>query len=706
MTDETNRLLEQALQYAERGWPVFPLAAGTKVPAIPKDRGGHGYHDATLDEAQIRSWWIERPNANIGISVGACGLAVPDFDPRKGGREAYDALVAKHGRDWARGVPRVRTPGQGIHLYFRGAVPSKTDLIPGLDLKSIGGYVAAPPSRRPDGDYVWRLEPNGPIPELPSCLADLIDAPRARQQAIRSSDERTLEITVESGDGPIPAGRRNTTLASLAGAMRRKGMTESAIDAALQIENAGRCVPPLPREEVTAIATSIARYAPESVLTVLDGQKFMSTAAPVPNGANPEGDPISGQRNTDHLRRSSGKREVVRTRLSDVKARNVKWLWRDRLPLGKLADVAGDPGLGKSTLQCDIIARVTRGDAMPDGTRGDLFDRPRHVIIITAEDDLADTIRPRLEATGADLELVEEVRVRVDDVSEEQPELPLDVAAIEALVEETGAALVVVDPLMAHLGEKVDSHRDHHVRRALAPLSGLAERTGALVWVVRHLNKGSGGSALYRAGASIGISAAVRASHVVAPDPKAPERRVFACVKVTNGRPVPSLSYHLVPAVVEGDGETIATSRVEWLGDSEYTADDLLGTSPSDAGEENRKRPSPAVKEAMEFLKQLLADGPLLATTVKADAEAAGISPPTLNRAMERLGVGSDKEGLSGPWIWKLPEVEVVTVPVPDTATELIIFEDDPNNGVRKSDHLRDSASSDGRMSEFDLTGL
>ena len=109
--------------------------------------------------------------------------------------------------------------------------------------------------------------------------------------------------------------------------------------------------------------------------------------------------------------------------------------------------------------------------------------------------------------------------------------IPEDIPLIEKGIERVGARLVVLDPLMAFLSGDTNSHRDQDIRRALAPLAGLAERTGACVLVVRHLNKAPGNNPLYRGGGSIGIIGAARMAFVVGKDPQDENRRVLASTK-------------------------------------------------------------------------------------------------------------------------------------------------------------------------------
>ena len=320
--------------------------------------------------------------------------------------------------------------------------------------------------------------------------------------------------------------------------------------------------------------------------------------------------------------------------LSEVEPERVGWLWPGRLPLGKLAVLDGDPGLGKSALTLDLAARVSAGFELPDGGRCG----PAGVVLLSAEDGLEDTIRPRLDAAGADTErIVALSMIGVGTRAERLVSLTQDLDAIEAAIGRVGAALVVIDPLMAFLTGKTDSHKDQDIRRALAPLAALAERTGAAVLIVRHLNKSVGGNALYRGGGSIGIIGAARAGLVVAPDPEDPERRILAANKHNLSKAAPSLAFRVVTA-------PNGAARVAWGGISSLSAGDIL-REPADPEQRS------AFSEARDFLSKELADGRVAAELVKKDARSAGVSERTLKRAKRALGVGSEKEG-DGTWSW------------------------------------------------------
>ena len=267
-TTGASPLLRAALLYAARGWPVLPVhaAKGGLCSCRLADCGSrgkhprttHGLQDATTDSDRIRDWWGMWPDANLGLPTGlASSTWVLDMDPRHGGTDSLAALEREHG-PFPETVEAL-TGGGGRHLFFRwmpsGPRNSAGRVGAGLDVRGEGGYVVLPPSNHLSGQrYEWEASshPNDlAVARAPAWLVELATAKSSAvlQQAAPLPDR-------------IPEGQRNKVLASLAGYMRRRGMGAGAIAAALLVENADRCTPPLTEAEVTRIATSVSRYDP------------------------------------------------------------------------------------------------------------------------------------------------------------------------------------------------------------------------------------------------------------------------------------------------------------------------------------------------------------------------------------------------------------------------------------------------------------
>ncbi|MGH9045341.1 MAG: AAA family ATPase [Acidimicrobiales bacterium] len=339
--------------------------------------------------------------------------------------------------------------------------------------------------------------------------------------------------------------------------------------------------------------------------------------------------------------------ELGVVQMSQVAPERIDWLWPGRIPRGKLTILEGDPKVGKSTLMLDIAARVTTGTPFPDGHRP----AAGVVLILTAEDGLADTVRPRLDAADAAAERViawESVAVLDDEGlpnGMRPPSIPRDLDSLEALIVRHYVTLVVVDVLNAYLGADVDGHKDQDVRRALMPLAKLAERTSCAIVVLRHLNKSTSGPSLYRGGGSIGIAGAARSILVAAFDPDDEERRrrVLASQGSNVAETPPSLAYELEPDEEHG------CARVRWIGESAQVAGSLLT-----AGNDEERS---ALTEAVDVLADILSNGPVPAKEAERRAGDEGVHQRTLRRAKDRLGVRSVKSS-AGRWEWVLPPKE------------------------------------------------
>jgi hypothetical protein len=333
---------------------------------------------------------------------------------------------------------------------------------------------------------------------------------------------------------------------------------------------------------------------------------------------------------------------------SEIEPEVVRWLWLHRFPRGKISIVEGDPGVGKSTLTLDIAARASTGRPFP-GEDGTAHRDPENVILFVGEDGLADTVKPRLMAAGADCNRVAIMEGARFNGEEMRPiTLPTDLAALRQAVELTGASIVVLDPLSAFIDGKTDSHVEQSVRQALTPLAKLAQELDLVVILVRHLVKARQGSALMAGGGSIAFAAVARAVHLAALDPEDAEGRrvIFAMTKSSLGPKPSSLAYVV-------DAQPNKGSLVEWRGESALSANELVAVQ-ADAGER------PKISEAVDWLKEFLIEqgGRAERRVVEAAAARAGIAWRTVERAAgEKLKVGHDRRG-TGPnsvMTWVLP---------------------------------------------------
>ena len=344
--------------------------------------------------------------------------------------------------------------------------------------------------------------------------------------------------------------------------------------------------------------------------------------------------------------------------MADIPATPVSWLWPGRIALGKVTLLAGDPGLGKSMVTLDMAARVSRGAQWPtvgppsrggqmcvdtDSSAARLAaPTPGGVVLLSAEDDLADTIRPRLEAHAADCSRIRAIRAIEGSDSDGDYrrtfDLGRDLRHLTEIVERMGdCRLVVIDPISAYLG-KAGEHFNAEVCALMGPLADLASQHQLAVVAVTHLRKGEG-AAIYRAMGSMAFVAAARSAWMIRKDPKDAQCRLLLPVKNNLGSDVGGLAYRVEPVGFEG------APVVVWSNEVVYDTADILA-APG--------RPATEREEVARWLREFLDDGPQPSAEVIAAAGANGYSAATVRRAFRELRGQAIKEGRSR-WLWTLP---------------------------------------------------
>jgi hypothetical protein len=351
--------------------------------------------------------------------------------------------------------------------------------------------------------------------------------------------------------------------------------------------------------------------------------------------------------------------DLVVEPLSAVRPEPLRWLWPGYLPRGKLVVLDGDPGVGKSLLTIDLAARLSRGCPLPDGAPSH---EPHTTLLFGAEDDAADTIRPRAEAAGADLE-----RLVVGTARGGSLQFPRDADTLAALVVRHRPALVVLDPLLAFLPPAVAVGPDPCVRRALTVLADIAAAGDCTLLMIRHLRKKEGPKALHLGLGSMAFIASARAGLLAGRDPADPTRGVLAVTKANLAGAAPSLGYRVRGA----DGDP-GRAVVEWTGPLDLDANRLVARPPDPLRPRDR---------VVGWLRAELAAGPRPAAEVADAATAAGIPEVALRRAKAELGVGSRRAKPPGGepvWYWYDPDaawpadapfkkpVEFVLPPLPE----------------------------------------
>lgn len=333
----------------------------------------------------------------------------------------------------------------------------------------------------------------------------------------------------------------------------------------------------------------------------------------------------SKQKFTERKEKMTNERTLSLVRISDVQLQEVKWLWKPYIPFGKITIIQGDPGEGKTTFALRLAAACSSGVALP----GIEIAEPFNVIYQTAEDGLGDTIKPRLIEAGAD-------ETRVLNIIEDTDPLTLSDERIEKAITETGARLIIIDPIQGYIGEKIDINRANEIRTVLKKVAAVADKTGCAIVLVGHLNKAQGLSSAYRGLGSIDFRAAARSVLLVGRLHKEANVRVIVHDKSSLAPEEKSLAFNLG----NEDG-------FYWLdGYSEIFAEELLSGFSAET--------KTAIAE--ELIRDELEDGKeVSAEEIFRKAAKKNISIRTVNEAKRKIGnVKSRKVGAG--WAWSIPK--------------------------------------------------
>jgi DNA repair protein RadA/Sms len=314
-------------------------------------------------------------------------------------------------------------------------------------------------------------------------------------------------------------------------------------------------------------------------------------------------------------------------KLSRIVVTKVKFLWRPYFIANALNIVEGDPNVGKSYLLMYLVAILSCGGKLPDGTRLEAS----MVFYLSAEDDPGYTIRPRIEAMGGDASRIFCLRA-VFSLTEEGLE------ELKSELDLHHPRLIIIDTLFSFTPDYIDTSKPTAVREFLWQLSDMAKAYDTTIILIRHWTKGERGKAIYRGGGLIDFAAVARSVVAVAKNPENPDERVMAHVKHNLSECGPTRIFAL-----EKRGQDNLPVLV-WKGVSELTADQIEGSNG---------QPPAVIDVAVDFLETALDEGPVPQKKIEASAKRWNISQRTLARAKQQLGIKSSKE--KSGWTWSLP---------------------------------------------------
>ena len=310
--------------------------------------------------------------------------------------------------------------------------------------------------------------------------------------------------------------------------------------------------------------------------------------------------------------------ELQMIKMSEIQSQEVAWLWFPFIPYGKLTIVQGDPGDGKTTLVLNIAAKLSKGECLDSKMK---LTEPLNVIYQSAEDGLADTVKPRLETAGANCE-------NISVIDESIKSLSMIDERLEEAVIRTKAKLLILDPIQAYLGGGMDMNRANEARDMTKRLSLLAEKYKCAILLIGHMNKASGNKAAYRGMGSIDFFAVARSVLLVGRIEGESDLRAVVQIKNNLAAFGHSKAFHLTE------------TGFEWIGDYEITADEVLGGIAPKVNKLELAKTSASVQSSEIFDM----------------AEDLNISKRTLENAKKELGIKARRIGNS--WYWDLDKVK------------------------------------------------
>ena len=317
--------------------------------------------------------------------------------------------------------------------------------------------------------------------------------------------------------------------------------------------------------------------------------------------------------------------ELQMIKMSEIQSQEVAWLWYPFIPYGKLTIVQGDPGDGKTTLVLNIAAKLSKGEGIDREMK---LTEPLTVIYQSAEDGLADTVKPRLEVAGANCE-------NISVIDESIKSLSMIDERLEEAVIRTKAKLLILDPIQAYLGGDMDMNRANEARDMTKKLAALAEKYQCAIVLVGHMNKAAGNKAAYRGMGSIDFFAVARSVLLVGRVEG--EANIRAVVQIKN-----NLAAFGHPKAFE-----LSEDGFHWLGDYEITADEVLGGI---APKSNK------LEQAKRLLRELAeTKNAIQSNEIFKLAEEQSISRRTLENAKKEMGIRAKR--INNSWYWEVDKI-------------------------------------------------
>lgn len=586
-----------ALRYADMGFAVFPVKPGTKGAYIKEGdklvSSGQllksWISEATTDKSIITDWWTRWPNADICIATGSVsgGLIVVDLDVDEDkGINGYDVF-----KQWQKDNGELPDTCQaitgrgGYHLFYRDSTQHRPriGMYDGIDIRAESSYVVAPPSLHPNGRrYEWEYPPDEyPITQANETVRKFLAGP---------VPEKQKKQFFESPE-TIPEGERTSSLIRLIGSLKTKGLNERSIQAAVEQENASKCVPPLTDQELAkTVFPAIRRgwQADRPYTAVLDNGKT----------------------------RPAKNLSLEMVTMDGVEEKDPDWLILDYMPRFQITSLAGDGGSGKTTVWCALAAAVSSGETpfILDGLGIPFTDEPQKVMFFSAEDSYEYTLKRRLRKNGAKMENI----MSIDIADERFQAIKFNSPFLEQLLEKYRPALCVFDPIQNFVPPDIRMGDRNAMRNCLAPLIGYGEKYGVTFLIIEHANKQSGVWGRKRIADSADIWDISR-SVIMAGETNEKGVRYLSHEKSNYGATAKTVLYSIDDETVKFKGYTEKTDR-DFVAETDYTS-----------------RQKPQREEAQEFILEFLQDGEKEISELDEMAAAMSISKNALKNAKTEL---------------------------------------------------------------------
>jgi len=631
---DTLAALEVARSLVRTGVPVFCCdLSGDGSPVLPVS-----WQNTRPSEREVGRW---KPGRAL-CAVTGVGFDVLDVDPRNGGDASFDSLDAQLGEDGPEVLARVSTPSGGEHLYVPPlGIGSHNGIMPGIDLKGgkpdgkSRGFVFIPPTVRPGKagpvgryrhniDVALRWSGDGSIGRISDVFRERMAARNGSGAGAGGSGRyEGLIDDLRSECLAAGNGEQRGALRAWVGEAQKLGWRKSRI-----------------KREAVAIALEMPSFneadpwQDDARTRRYIGELFYPDGRVVPDSAGSEADFLKSLAGAEPL--TSG---LVR-RASEVRERHVTWLWERFIAFGEMTLLDGEKGVAKSMVTDDVVARATRGRAMPG--MEEAIAGPIRVLYFTDEGTLETVLRPRIRAAGADLDLV-----FYQGVPKPKPgkvagawdvALPEGAPLIGKMIREARADLAIFDPVTDLLGEGIRSHEDASVRRALRPLAIVLSETGCAGWAIRHMNKDIKADAKYRGSGSMAYQNRARVHLVAREIPTAIAGSVegkYAIAMVDSNlteKQDGALCYSIDQSDVELDKLGNMVGRVNW---HSWENIDILSAGNRDP------RTSDARIDAVEVLGEMLgrSGGEITREEASAVFRDVGVrNDRTRRKVMEELG--------------------------------------------------------------------